>query len=91
MQQILLLSHSRLLENHSVAVEIVMLGRLPVGIIVKDTSPLLLLPWNSAVFFALIMRGCASRCDILDMGWCLFPIIFDLDFGQEVTPILMAQ
>ena len=71
----------------------VMLRRLVVGyfIVAEDTSNCILLPQdpNESVAFRMIDRS--SRGNILDLGCFPFPIIFDLDCGQEVTPIFMSK
>ena len=73
------------------ALGIRILGRLSVGIIVEETSPLLLLPRDTYVFVASRMVGCSRRCDPLDLGCLPLPIIFDLNCGQDFTPIFMGQ
>ena len=93
MRHILLLRHSCLLANNATDLGTVMLRRLVVGsfFVADDTSPCLLPPRDYNGSVAVIMIGPSSRKSILDLDCCPFSIIFDLDCGQEVTPIFMSQ
>ena len=91
-QQNLFLRHSCLIANNSMVIVTMMLGRLIVGsFFTEDTSPCLLLPWDPNGSIAVRTRGCSSRINSPDLGCWTFPITFDLDYVQEVTPILMSQ
>ena len=56
-----------------------------------DTSTCLNLHRNPYGLVAVIQRGCSSRGNLLDLGCYPFPFIFNLDFGQEGTPIFIVQ
>ena len=77
------------------ALDTVLIRRLVVGSLVgaEDISPksCLFLPQDPNVSIAVRYRGRSSRCDIIDLGCCPFPVIFNLDCGQEVTPIFMGK
>ena len=93
MRRILLLRHSRILAKHKMALVSVMFWRLVVRsfIVAEDTSPCLILPRDTNGSVSVRTRGRSSRINILDLCCCPFPIIFDLDFGQEATSIFMGQ
>ena len=93
MRHILLLRHSCLLANNATDLGTVMLRQIVVGsfFVVEDTSTCLLPPRDYNESVAVIMRGPYSRKHILDLDCCPFSIIFNLDCGQEVTPIFMSQ
>ena len=74
-----------------VALSTVMIWHFSVGLIVEDTSTRLLLPWNHNGLVAVIMRGRCSICNMIDLGFCPFPIIFGLNCGQAVTPMFTSQ
>ena len=92
-QHILFLRHHWLLSKYAMALGTVMLRRLVVGSFVgaEDTSPLLLIPQDPTGSVAVRYRGFPIWSYILDLVCIPFPVIFDLDFGKEATPIFMVQ
>ena len=93
MQYILSLRHSWLLAKHAMALGTVMLRCLVVRsfFVVEYISTCLLLPQDPNRSAAVRMRGRSNRINLLDFGYCHFPIIFDLNCEQEVTPIFMGK
>ena len=91
MRHILVLGHSRLLENYAVALCTVMLGTIFPFIFEMEISTVLLLMWNPHGLITVRERGYLRRYNIIDLGRCHFNIIFHFDCGKAVTPIFMGQ
>ena len=91
MRHILSLRHYWLHANDAIAMCTMMLGRLFPLLFAEDISPSLLLTRNLNGLTSVIRRCRSWGCNPLDLGWCPFSVIFDLDCGQEVTPILISQ
>ena len=87
-RHIISLRHSCLLANHTVALGTVMLRHLVVGSFVgaQETMPksFLLILWDPEGYVAVIYISRSIRGDIPDLGWCSFPIVFNLNCGQVV-------
>ena len=93
MLHIISLRNSFLLAMHAIALGTVMLRHLVVRFFVvsENTSPCLLLPRCPNGSVAVRMRVRSNRINLIDLGYFHFPIIFDLNYGKEVTPIFMGQ
>ena len=93
MRHMILVRYFCLCTKLTMALVTVMLGCLIVGsfIFAKDTSPCLLLPWDPNGSIVVRMRGRFRRSYFPDLGYRPFTIIFELNFGQEVTPIFVVQ
>ena len=95
LRHMLLLRNSCLLAKHAVELGTVTIKRLVVGFFVGlyETSPksCLLLPRYPNISAAVRKRVRFFRGNLLDLGCCPFPVIFNLDCGQEVAPIFMGQ
>ena len=92
MWHILSFGYFYLLSNHAMVLGTVMLGHIIFGpFIVYNTSHFLLLPCDPNGSAAVKIRCRSIRYNLLDLGCFHFPIIFDLDCGQEVTPIFVSQ
>ena len=94
-RHIISLGYYFLLEKHALALSTLMPRRLVVGSFVgaQGTSPnyCLLFPRDPNVSFDVRYRCRSSRVNIIDLGCFPFPVILNLDCGQEVTPIFMVQ
>ena len=69
------------------------LMRLFMGYLVgaQDTSTCLLLPRNTGGLVNVKYRGYSSRGDLLDLGCFPFSFVFNLNCGQEFTPIFIGK
>ena len=93
MRHILPIRNSYLLAKHTLALGTMVSVRLFLGSIVgsKDTGTCLLLPRNpdGIIYIRCI---CHSRIgDLLDLGCRPFTFVFNLNCGQDITPIFMVQ
>ena len=89
MRGVIALRHSYLLENHTIILYTMVPNVRPFWGFVRaqDTRLGILLHRNPHGFISIIERGWHSRGDIIYLHWCYFTFIFNLDCGQEVTPI----
>ena len=92
MQHIILLRHSCLLSKYAVPLDSMMLAISTLLFAVRNgTSPYPLLTRYPKGFISVRM-GCHCKvCKPIDLGRFPFSINFNLDGGQEVTPIFMIQ
>ena len=88
---VLLLVHACLLENHAITMCTVLHRNIFPLLFETDTSPSLLIMWNPHRLVSVIERVWFWIWKLLYLGCYPFPIIFDLNFGQEVTPIFIIQ
>ena len=91
MRHILSFGDICLLANYAIVLYTVMLGRLFPLLFELNTSPIIVLTHKPNILISVRMRGRYRSCNLLDFGNCPFPIIFDLNVIQEVTPIFMSQ
>ena len=91
MWHILLLRNYCLLANHAITLFTVLLQCLFQLLFETDTTPSLIITWNTHGLIAVREVGCLWIYNILDLSIYPFLIIFGLDCGQEVTSIFMIQ
>ena len=80
-----------LLAKYAIALCAVMLVRIFPLLFELNTSPILIITRKPNILISVRMRGRYCSCNLLDFVKCPFPIIFDLNFIQEITPIFMSQ
>ena len=70
-----------------------MIRRLSIGSFVgaQDTSTSLILPLDPYIPIAVIYRGLYSRGDLLDLVCRPFSVVFNLEVGQDFTPLFMGK
>ena len=85
MRHIKFLRYFCLLAKHKLALGTVMLRHLVVGsfVVAYETSTCHLLPQDPNLSVTVIMRRHSRRINLLDLGCCHFPVIFELDCDRR--------